>query len=346
MIVAFGRDDDSRKSFEVLRATLLNGGTQIRRTVGYRGGNVEAEVTWHARAGIWSLLDAQADGVEGRFWCCFGVQNPKDVRSLNIAVEINPRLEGTDLLVAGAFARDVHGMVHLCHNGKIGGGKRRVGKTAFFDRYRGELTEMAYKNRIVEVVDLGPVNSRELPRRIGRFAQEIARVKEEIAKDEIVARTDGTDARLLPSVQAKGSPTFVPEFSGVRRPYSLTGAIEANADHGKVVDVLAESVKKLGYVACNDRARDLFTLDERKRVAVLFEVKTDVTRQSIYASVGQLLLNGGAVSNGPRMILVVPERPEPRTRAALGLIGIDVLAYEWRGHEPAISISELRHLIS
>ena len=337
MIVAFGKDDDSQESFDVLQTTLLKGGTQFRRTVGYRGGKVEAEVTWHASAGIWSLLDA--GGVENRFWCCFGVQNPKDVKSLDIAVEINPRLEGTDLRVAGAFTRDVHGMVHLCHNGKIGGGKPGVGKSAFLSHYRGELTEMAYENRIVKVVDLGPISSRELPGRLGRFAREIARVK-----DEIAAKTGSMDARPLPLGLVNGSPGFVPEFSGARRPYSLTGVIEANADHGKVVDVLAEFVEKLGYVACNDRARDLFILNERKRVAVLFEVKTDVRKQSIYAAVGQLLLNGGVANHGPRMILVVPGRPERKTRVALGSIGIDVLAYEWRGHAPVISSPELRCL--
>ena len=315
MIVAFGEDDNSREAFDVLRTTLLKGGTQIRRTVGYRGGKVDAEVTWHARAGIWSLLDA---GMENRFWCCLGVQNPKDVKSLDIAVEINPRLEGTDLRVAGAFARDIHGMVHLCHNGKIGGGRQGVGKSAFFRHYRGELTGMAYATRIIEVVDLGPITSRKLPGRLGRFAQEIARVKEEIVKDKIAARTGSMDARLLPLGLATGSPEFAPEFSGARRPYSLTGVIEANADHGIVVDVLAESVKRLGFVACNDRARDLFTLDEgSKFVAVLFEVKTDVTRQSIYAAVGQLLLNGGFANHAPRMILVVPGRPKPKTCAAL-----------------------------
>ena len=345
MIVAFGKDDNSREAFGVLRATLLEGGTQIIATVGYQGNNVEAEVTWHEGAGFWSLLDDSL--LKNRFWCCFGVQNPKDVRSLDIAVEINPRMNGTDLQVAGAFARDVHGMVHLCHNGKIGGGKPGVGKSAFFRHYRGgRFTEMAYRAKIVDVVDLGPISSREFPGRLGQFAHEIVRVKGEIAKDEISTKTGSMDAKPLPSGLANRSPSFVPEFSGVRRPYSPTDVIEANADHGKVVDVLVESVENLGYVACNDRERDLFTLDESSSVAVLFEVKTDVTRQSIYTAVGQLLLNGGIASHAPQMILVVPGTPKPKTRVELGSIGIDVLAYEWRDHGPVISESELRSLMS
>ena len=343
-IIAFGKDDDSREAFDVLRTTLLKGGTQIVRTVGYRGGNVKAKVTWHETARMWSLLDDEV--VKNRSWCCFGVQNPNEVTSLDIAVEINPRMEGTDLRGAGAFARDVHGMVHLCHNGKIGGGRRGIGKSAFFRHYRGNWTEMAYGAKIVDVVDLGPIGSRELPRRLGRFAQEVARAKEEIVKDEIKASTGSIDTRPHPLGLANGSAGFVPEFSGARKPYSPTGVIESNADHGKVVDGLAESVEKLGYVACNDPARDLYALDERKSVAALFEVKTDVRRQSIYTAVGQLLLNGGVTNSAPRKILVLPSRPEPKTRAALGSIGIDVLAYEWRSNVPVISKSELQSLMS
>ena len=160
-IIAFGKDDDSREAFDELRATLLKGGTQLVRTVGYQGGNVEAEVTWHERAGIWSLLDDKF--MKNRFWCCFGVQNPNDVTSLDIAVEINPHLEGTTLRMAGAFARDVQGTVHLCHNGKIGGGRKGIGKSKFLCHYRGNLTEMAYRTGIVNVVDLGPIGSQELP---------------------------------------------------------------------------------------------------------------------------------------------------------------------------------------
>ena len=342
-IIAFGKDDDSREAFDVLRTTLLRGGTRIVRTVGFPGDNVKAEVTWHETVRIWSLLDDEA--VKNRFWCCFGVQNPNEVKSLDIAVEINPRMEGTDLRVAGAFARDVHGMVHLCHNGKIGGGRRGIGKSAFLRHYRGNLTGMAYGTRIVEVVDLGPISDRELPRRLGRFAQEVVRVKEEIVKEEIAASTGSMDIRPRPAGLANATLGFVPEFSGVRRPYSLTGVIEASADHGKVVDALAESVEKLGYVACNDRARDLFALDEREFVAALFEVKTDTTGQSIYTAVGQLLLNGAVANNAPKKILVVPRRPEPNTRAALGSIGIDVLVYKWRRHRPVISNSELRSLM-
>lgn len=340
MLTAFDIDDDSMGVFEALRAALLNDGPQIKRTVGFRGGYVEKMITWHSRVGMWSLLDP--DEARNRFWCCFGVQNPKDVENLNITVEINPRLEGTDLQVAGAFTKDARGVVHLCHNGKIGGGKPGIGKTAFFQHYRGEIEKMSYKGGLVDVVDLGPIDSHRLPERLAGFAREVGRIKRAIETE-----SGSSDDSQPPSGAAAANKilVFVPEFSGVRQRYGVRGVIEAKADHGLVVEALAASLESLGYVPRNDRARDLFTLDKGNRVEVLFEVKTDITTTSIYTAVGQLLLNGGAGNDGLRMILVVPGMPEPKTREVLGLIGIGVLSYKWSRGKPVISISELRQLM-
>ena len=59
MLIAFDKGDDSRAAFELLRTTLRQSGSQIRRTVGFPGGNHEKEVTWHASARFWSLLDPE-----------------------------------------------------------------------------------------------------------------------------------------------------------------------------------------------------------------------------------------------------------------------------------------------
>ena len=87
-------------------------------------------------------------------------------------------------------------------------------------------------------------------------------------------------------------------FNVLRTTLTKTG----KADHGLVVDALEAAVKHAGQRGYNDGARDLFVLDERKRMSVLFEVKTDVTTTSIYTAVGQLLLNGGGGSRAPRKV--------------------------------------------
>ena len=92
MLLAFGIDDDAREAFDALGATLAKNGTAFGARVGYRGGFVDTQVTWHRSVGMWSLLDSkQADR---RFWCCFGVDDPRKATALDIAVEINPRHQG------------------------------------------------------------------------------------------------------------------------------------------------------------------------------------------------------------------------------------------------------------
>ena len=336
MLLAFGVDDDSHDAFDVLRTTLTKTGKAMEARVGYRGGSVATEVVWHRSVRMWSLLEA-GRSANGKFWCCFGVEDPRKRGSLDIAVEINPRHEGTDLVVAAAFAKDERGVVHLCHNGKIGGGQKGVGKSAFFRHYSdpGGLEEMLYGARLVPVVDLGPITSSRLPRRVARLAHEVVRIKEVCAEEQ----EDGTGVR---SMAKPVIPTFSPEFSGRRSTFSLRRRIEAKADHGLVVDALEAAVKRVGQRGYNDRARDLFVLDERDQVSVLFEVKTDVTTTSIYTAVGQLLLNGGAGSRAPKRVLVLPDKPDRRTSEALRSIGVAVLDFEWRENTPVIQDPALR----
>ena len=322
----------------MLGTTLAKTGTAIEARVGYRGGLVDADVIWYRAVQMWSLL--RTDQTEGRFWCCFGIDDPRKVASLDIAVEINPRHEGTDLMVGGAFAKDERGAVHLCHNGKMGGGRKGVGKSAFFRHYYGSggLEKMLYNDRLVDVVDLGPITSPRLRRRVARFAHEVARIKEVCAEEQVGGT--GVSDMTKPAM-----PTFSPEFSGRRSAFSVRHRIEANADHGLVVDALKAAVKRVGHRSYNDRERDLFVLDKRHRMSVLFEVKTDVTTTSIYTAVGQLLLNGGAGSRAPKMVLVLPDKPKPKTAEVLKIIGIAVLDFEWRGNTPMIRDSALKRVL-
>ena len=97
----------ARREFEVL-SRALSKGTKFRRKVGFKGTSRPSEVIWHAKEEMWSLL--VPDYTKNRFWCCFGIENPRDRTDLNIAVEVNPAHEGTNFRVAGAFAKDARGI--------------------------------------------------------------------------------------------------------------------------------------------------------------------------------------------------------------------------------------------
>ena len=51
---------------------------------------------------------------------------------------------------------------------------------------------MLHKDRLVDVVDLGPITSPRLPRRVARFAHEVARIKEVCAKEQEEAENRGS----------------------------------------------------------------------------------------------------------------------------------------------------------
>ena len=327
MLAAFGEQDDSHHAFATMSETLADGRV-FRRYVGGQGFSGEWDVTWHANVGMWSLLDPGDD--LNRFWCCFGVEDPNAHQALNIAVEVNPSHTGTDGRVAGAFAWGPGGSVHLCHNGRIGGGRPGVGKKAFFAHYHGDLAKMAHRGQLVDVANLGPIDSPDLASRLAWFAEEVARIKDLIVQGPAPANV---------------APAFAPEFSGGRNPYTVRATIEAQADHGLVVDSLEQSVDGLGHVGHNDRARDLFVLDEHGALAFLFEVKTDVSTTSIYTAVGQLLLNRGIGMDAVRLVLVVPGTPAEPTCDALRSIGIEILPYHWRKRKPVISESKLTELM-
>ncbi len=334
MLTAFREHDDSHVAFAAMSDTLASGST-LQRNLGGQGFSGEWDITWHADVGMWSLLDPGDD--LNRFWCCFGIEDPTARKDLNIAVEVNPPHSSTDGRIAGAFAWSPAGNIHLCHNGRIGGGRRGVGKAAFFNHYRGELTSLAHRDRLVDVVDLGPIDSPDLASRLAWFAGEVLRIKALILQGTSTPAEGSSDS----GVETIQTPSFNPEFSGVRAAFTVRKTIEARADHGLVVDALAAAVTRRGRVVRNDRERDLFLLDEGGHLALLFEVKTDISTTSIYTAVGQLLLNRGNERDGVRLVLVVPGTPKKSTRDALGLIGIHVLPYHWRGRTPVISKSAL-----
>ena len=63
-------------------------------------------------------------------------------RSNNITVEVNPSIHGVNRRVAGLFAvDDKTGHTVLLHRGRIGGGKKGIGKSSFIEWYPGTEVE-------------------------------------------------------------------------------------------------------------------------------------------------------------------------------------------------------------
>lgn len=126
----------------LLRRIRLELRTEIRDiVVGYPGGQIMCpKVVTNNR--IWFADQILKDKSVPRYWNAFGV-SPLVLRYSNhITVEVNPAIRGVNRRVAGLFAVDDEtDHTVLLHRGRIGGGKKGIGKKEFVDWYAGTQVE-------------------------------------------------------------------------------------------------------------------------------------------------------------------------------------------------------------
>lgn len=164
--------------------------------IGFQGGAHHCEVYWHDGFGLWGVFESGV--VDGRYWICFGLGDPADSENLSITVEINPPIEGINRRCAGLFVQKPDGGACLAHSGKVGGGRKGIGKAAFREYARGNSwNEIAWpdgKNsdyRIIADLD-GP----ELVTSIGNFVREVAEFKEWVTSSTRTPASTPTAPRL------------------------------------------------------------------------------------------------------------------------------------------------------
>jgi HNH endonuclease len=173
---------------EALRKRLsdsLTGRSRIH--VGYQGGGGE-KVVWHDDL-LWYAYRRDGAAPIPRHWNAFGLALGQ--REQSIVVEINPALSGYRRQVSGLFARNTRGEVVLLHTGKIGGGRKGVGKSAFEASYEGEWTEVATEGREVSrAIEIGRIHEKMFMEKLLTFVQEVNRFKMSVTgvKDDEEAR--------------------------------------------------------------------------------------------------------------------------------------------------------------
>lgn len=307
-----------RSAFQKFAAGLKQGARPLRCTLGWKGGRATVTVNWQQRRGFWG--GSRMNPGEGHYWCPFGTRDTANAGNFRIIVEINSPKRGRNLRCGGVFARDPKGRVWITHTGRVGGGRKGIGKRSFLAYYPQNRAYLKWPDgEQTEVVQLGMLTDVDgMNAAIGRFVGAVREYKG-------LTETRGTTGKdWLP-----GCLRFTPEFSGRRKAYQAGGWVRSTATHGKVVTALHAVLKARGFTAYNDQRRDLF-LYERGATACLFEVKTDIGTNSIYKGVGQLLLHAASDRGKPTCVLVVPNDPTEMTQRALDEIGILVLTYKSR----------------
>lgn len=290
-----------------------------KRDVGYRGGNVKDMpiYTDGTNGGIWF---GTKDLTKSRYWNAFGFQT-EEKGPLHITAEINFAHEGVNNRIGGLFAKDARtGKYFVLHRGKVGGGRKGVGKKAFKNFYDGQFVEVKQNHDFREVILVAGID--DPFDAVHRFAESVRDFKETIKAGKFV-KPPTTDESLV---------GFRPEFAGIKSG-KRNAEFEYETYHGVVVNQLRQHLSEIesGGKEFNTQFVDL-GFRRGNKITSLYEVKTSCNRQSIYTGIGQLMVH----SSGDKTIKKTLVLPEPENLSGeiyntLRALGIDLVYYERKG---------------
>ena len=283
--------------------------------LGHPGASIRAKVAWSERLGIWFFFRKIAGH---RYWNAFGVGRPESGSHIPITCEINFPLCGIDRRTGGAFAEDSAGRIFVVHRGKLGGGRKGVGKGLFEDRYRGVWEVMDDGGEETSIAIIGVLNSPRFARQIAQFVRKIALIKETAAARSAQAELTFDEISVREELIGDLCPDQERE----------TGS---DCDRGLIVRDLSETLKGHGLRTGNDGSRDLLVIDRKRRIRAVFQVRTEMSLAGIHAGATQLLLNGLSLPGDPLLLLALPRAPEDALREKLKRLNINLLIYAWEG---------------
>ena len=204
--------------------------------LGHPGASEKAKVAWSETLGIWFFSRKIAGS---RYWNAFGVGRPAGGAGIAITCEINFPLCGIDRRTGGAFAQDRAGHVFVVHRGKLGGGRKGIGKSLFENTYRGVWEVMEDGGEETPVALIGVLHSPRFARQIAQFVRKIARIKES-------ASARSPQAELTLEEFAIHEEMIGASYRDEER------EIGAECDHGLIVRDLADALKESSH---EDRER-------------------------------------------------------------------------------------------
>lgn len=298
---------------------------KIPVNIGHMGATIKARVSYAPRLDIWFISRKLENG---RFWNAFGSGRPPEGSATPIGCEINFPLRGIDRRIGGLLAEDQTGQIYLLHRGRIGGGKRGIGRHLFRERYRGAWTWLEDGTTDSPAVVIGRIKSALLPRQVAQFVFKVEQLKRDNPGRPQLSITFGESG-------------FGPDRVGSSLGERQTSP-EAECVSQLVVADLAGHLHSAGCQVGNDSSRDLFILSDEGMVSHVFEVKTETTDRALREGIAALLWNSPSPLDRPEMFLVLPEAPDRESREKMKLLSIRALTYKWQDDravfdDPAVS---------
>ncbi len=295
--------------------TLMVEKLQVR--LGHLGASTASQVIWSDNLGIWM---AHEKGKASPYNHAFGIGKPLPGSFLAASCEINFPVGGIDRRIGGAFARDRRGQIFVVHRGKIGGGRKGIGKSLFDSHYRGVWALMDDGDQETVVAVIGLLKSERFPRQLAHFVHKIGHIKAE-------ANTASPQTML-----SFAEVSFREEWTGNRQG-DFFRDMAGLCDQGIVIRDLYHTLKTAGFRVGNDPFRDLFLVDNQDRIRAIFHVKTDTLPISLQEGVTQLLLQSLNIPHRTRLFLALPAPPEAELWRRLSKMNVDPLIYTWRGEK-------------
>ncbi|HXW93278.1 MAG TPA: HNH endonuclease signature motif containing protein [Terriglobales bacterium] len=188
--------NDSDKAFAELRTVLTKGTRSFKRDIGWPSGHGEYRVYWHDNYGFWALPQYRTTNSSSRFWFAYGTQDPAKRKHLKMTCEINPPKSGRNGRCAGVFLRNSGGALYLAHNGRVGGGKKGVGKQKFRHFYGVPTQTVKWLDgKSADLFVIGKVPDQKFLSNLARFIRKVDEFKMDArsvdkALDEDAQRAD------------------------------------------------------------------------------------------------------------------------------------------------------------
>lgn len=173
-------------------------------TIGGVGWHKRRRVSWSSKLGIWWSTYS----LHNRYENAFGVQEPKFGTKYphDVTCVIDIPFRGINRRIGGAFAMDENGRIYLLHRGRIGGGRKGIGKFLFLQNFGGEWEKSQDGDAVTKLALIAALDSERFPHQLANFVYEIKRMKRN-ARMPIIE----TQSKFVVS------PVFKEEFSGTKK---------------------------------------------------------------------------------------------------------------------------------
>jgi hypothetical protein len=324
MVVLQDKSQVNKLHNKLMRQLGKHESERIMALSGHKGHSYEKKVSYSKELNIWWDMGTTSEGRANspRYWNAFGIGRPVPGKVANIICEINYPVKGINKRVAANWVIDGK-EIFLVHSGKIGGGRIGIGKTSFIDHYSGVFYDSNNPDLPEEITTIGQLGDSKLAYQIANFVHEVSRIK-----DLIVGKNKKS------SNLSKSKHAFNEEFVGTKQYKGRKNNITATVNHGLVVNTLKDILVSKKNQVANNRQRDLYTYTSSGQITTVFEVKTSLSSQSIFTAIGQLYVNNIRISPMPKLIYVIPEKPNRNLTKTLEALKVEILIYSWKKGKP------------